>query len=122
MNRQEIISEDVQRERGGQIGFLFGKARSQSRESAHSRSKGQIRSFDVCRRTQFHVGPTTNRFAFDRFQVTRTIRLSATLHFPVVFDFLAVVNISAENRFDGRLINSPTIACELESSVNSLFQ
>jgi hypothetical protein len=44
MSSQEIISKDMQRQRGGEVGFLLGKARRQTCKPSHSRSHGQCES------------------------------------------------------------------------------
>lgn len=122
MNRSEVISENMQRQRGGEIGFLFGKAGRQSREAAHSCPKGQVRSFDVGCGSKFQVWVATNRFALDGFQVTRTVPFPTTLHLPVVFDFLRVVDFRAESILNSGLVNAPAIGRKLKAVSDAVLQ
>jgi hypothetical protein len=78
MNSQEIIGEDMQRERGGKIGFLFGKARSQSGQAAHFRPQVQVHSFDIGRGREIEVRIPANGFALYAFERTWTIPFSVT--------------------------------------------
>src|SRR5881394_2031208 len=122
MNGREVIGEDMQRERGGKVGFLFGKARGQARHPAHPSSQTKVSAFDVSRGSQFQVGIATNRFAFDGFQLTGTIPLSTIFHFPVVFDFLRVIDFRSESILNRGLINAPTIGRNLKAISDAVLQ
>ena len=107
MNSQEIIREDVQRERGGKVGFLLGKARRQARESSHPRSQRQITAFDMRGRDHVGIRSSSNDCAFDALELTRTIPLAPTLNHSVVLDLLREVNVCPEGLVSVSALASP---------------
>ena len=77
MNGQEVVSKQMQRNRGGKIHLAPRESQTQTNEAAHLCADGQNRSLCVSGANQIGIGIATNRPAVNSLETTWTIPLAA---------------------------------------------
>ncbi len=114
MNLTEIKRENKQRDGGFQVFPFAAETVSQARQSTHSHSDGQVRSFNVASANQIAVGIADPRFNDCALQFGRRVASRAFRHSSVNLDQLAIVNSRSETDRNGLRISGHAVSCKLK--------
>ena len=122
MNLTEIKRENKQRDGGFQVFPFAAETVSQARQSTHSHSDGQVRSFNVASANQIAVGIADPRFNDCALQFGRRVAGRAFRHSSVNLDQLAIVNSRSETDRNGVRISGHAVSCKLKIAGGRLVQ
>ena len=122
MNFTEVKRENKQGNSGFHVVPLAAESVRQARQSAHSHSDSEVRSFDVASANQFAVGIADPRLNDSALQFGRTVTRRAFRHASVNLDQLAIVNAGSEAHRNSVRISGHSVSRKLKVASSRLVQ
>ena len=122
VNSAEIVMHVMESNRVLQILKFLAESVSQSRESAHRHSHGQILSLDVAGRNMFAGGTSDNSGLASAYAYCGTVSDLGVSSGAVYLLELCIVNVATKGFSDTPQISNVTIRCELHPVSQAAFE